>query len=235
MPVKRSEQLVVEFPPAAYTLEGERWVPTGGASDLGSYETISLGANFTGFFLESTIDLGGFFIEEDTVLIPEMYVIQDPGFYQAVQVANDYTGSRGLLYVMEIVSTRRLNMNTVFTDLFVSQTTPGMPLSIYDKQQVVVGEVRAMMPNLPQFDPNILAPINSPGISVMNRASSFGYTEGIANQTLFCYRCLLPYLQDPGDAFVAPSLRIRMQVAVDQVSSPEYIFTLKRNVELDQS
>lgn len=136
---------------------------------------------------------------------------------------------------MEIVSTRRLDMTSVFTDLFISQTTPGMPLSIYDKQQVVVRELRAMMPNLPQFDPNTLAPINSPGISVMNRQSSFGYTEAIANQDVYCYRCILPLLQDDGDLFTAPSLRIRMEVGVDSVSSREFIYALKRNIELDQS
>ena len=45
---------------------------------------------------------------------------------------------------------------------------------------------------------------------------------------------MLPYLTGDGDNFVCPGLRMRIEVGVDTVSSPEYIFALKRNVELNQ-
>ena len=162
-----------------------------------------------------------------------MYVIQDPGYYQAKTQDDSYTASAGLFQAIEIVSTRKLNMGTVFDDIFNTSTYPGNPFSIYDKQQIVLGEARSMMPNLPVYDPNTLAISNSPGFSVLNRASSFGYAEKIANKYLYCYRLLLPYLDGDGDTFLAPSLRMRLEVLVDKVSSAEYIFSLKRNVELD--
>jgi hypothetical protein len=232
----RIEQLVVEYPPAAYVLEGDTWVNVGGAdfSNLGQYQQIDLGSNYTGFFLESSIDLAGFFLDEDTVLVPQAYLIQDPGFYKAVTASGNYSGSQGVMYAMEICSTRKLDMQTIFADLFVSQTYAGSPLSIYDKQQIVIGELRSLMPNLPVYDPNTLAAVNSPGVSVLNRQSSFGYTEKIANKAVYCYRCILPYLSNDADTFVIPPLRMRLEVAVDKVSAPEFIFALKRNVELNQ-
>lgn len=237
MPVTRNEQLVMEFPPLSYILEGDTWVPRSGLdARLTQYEVVDFNSgNYRGFAMESTIDLAAFFLEEDQVLIPQMYVIQDPGYYQAKTADDIYTNAQGLMQVTEIVSTRRLNLATVFSDMFNTSTVPGTPLSIYDKQQIVLGEERSMMPNLPVYDPNTLSLVNLPGFSVMNRQSSFGYAEKIANQKLFAYRLILPYLDGDGDLFVAPSLRIRMEVAVDKVSAPEYIFALKRNVELDQS
>ena len=230
----RSEQLVVEFPPCKYVLEGDLWKGQDGLDTrLSTYDTVTIAGNYTGFFLESTIDLAGFFLDEDTVLIPQMYVIQDPGIYQAKTADDSYTGSAGFMYVVEIASTRKLNMSTVFSDIYNLGTFPGNNFSIYDKQQIVLGESRTMMPNLPIYDPNTLAVSNSPGVSVLNRASSFGYAEKIANQKLFLYRMLLPYLDGDGDSFLAPPLRMRMEVLVDKVSSAEYIFALKRNVELD--
>ena len=234
MAVKRNEQLVVEFPPASYTLEGTTWIP--GASDerLSSYSKTTISGNYTGFYMEQTIDLAGFFHEEDTVLLPQLYLIQDPGYYKCLPADNDFTNSAGLLQIVEIVSTRRLDMPTVFSDLFNLATLPGQPLSIYDKQQIVLGEERSMMPNLPVYDPTAATIINSPGFTVLNRSSSFGYAEKIANQKLFAYRLMLPYLTGDGDNFVCPGLRMRIEVGVDTVSSPEYIFALKRNVELNQ-
>lgn len=230
----RSEQLVIEFPGLTYILEGDTWAPRAGLDDrLTPYEQVTIAGNYTGFFMESTIDLAGFFLDEDTVLIPQMYVIQDPGFYQAKTGDDDYTSSQGLMQAIEIVSTRKLNMATVFSDIYNLSNLPGMPLSIYDKQQIVLGEERSLMPNLPTYDPNTLALVNSPGFSVMNRSSSFGYAEKIANQKIYCYRMILPYLDGDGDLFLAPPLRIRLEVMVDKVSSAEYIFALKRNVELD--
>lgn len=230
----RSEELVVTFPPVTYILEGDAWIPRGSLdSRLASYEQVTIAGNYTGFFQETTIDLAGFFLDEDTVLVPQMYLTQDPGFYQARTADANYTGSQGLLQTMEIISTRRLNMSTVFTDLYGLSTVPGMPLSIYDKQQIVVGELRSMMPNLPAYDANTQQLINSPGFSVLNRESSFGYAQKIANQKVFAYRMLLPYLDGDGDYFLAPSLRMRLEVAVDKVSGTEYIYALKRNVELD--
>lgn len=232
----RNEQLVVEFPPLNYVLEGGNWVNTGVDPRLDSYEVIDFGAApYAGFAMETTIDLAGFMQDEDTVLIPQMYVIQDPGFYLAKPGDDNYTNSAGLMILQEIVSTRRLNLNTIFNDLFFTLTSAGTPFSIYDKQQIVLGEDRAMVPNLPVYEPTGGTLINSPGLSVLNRQSSFGYTEKIANQKLFAYRLLLPFLDGDGDIIAAPPLRIRMEVAVDKVSAPEYIFALKRNVELDQS
>lgn len=232
----RSEQLVVEFPPLNYVLEGDTWVDTGVDDRLSKYRVIDFGASpYAGFALETTIDLAGFMQDEDTILVPQMYVIQDPGFYISKTGDDDYTNSAGLLILQEIVTTRRLNLNTVFNDLFFTLTSAGTPFSIYDKQQIVLGEDRALVPNLPVYEPAGGTLINSPGISVLNRQSSFGYTEKIANQKLFAYRLLLPLLDGDGDTIVAPPLRIRMEVAVDKVSAPEYIFALKRNVELDQS
>ena len=237
MAIKRNEQVVMEFPALTYILEGDTWVPRAGLDTrLTQYEVIDFGfGNYRGFAMETTLDLAGFFQEEDTVLIPQMYVIQDPGYYQAKTADDIYTDAQGLMQVVEIVSTRQLNLQTVFSDMFNLLSQPGTPFSIYDKQQIVLGEERSMMPNLPVYDPNTLALVNLPGFSVMNRQSSFGYAEKIANQKLFGYRLIMPYLDGDGDLFVAPPLRIRMEVAVDKVSSPEYIFALKRNVELDQS
>ena len=230
----RSEQLVVEFPPCKYLLEGDTWKGQDGLDTrLSTYDQVTIAGNYTGFFLESTIDLAGFFLDEDTVLIPQMYVIQDPGLYMAKTADDVYTGSAGFMYVVEIASTRKLDMPTVFSDIYNLGTFPGNSFSKYDKQQLVLGETRTMMPNLPIYDPNTLAISNSPGFSVLNRASSFGYAEKIANQKLFLYRMILPYLDGDGDSFIAPPLRMRMEVLIDKVSSAEYIFALKRNVELD--
>ena len=231
----RSEQLTVDFPPMSYILEGGQWIPRGGLDDrLTAYEQIQIAGNYYGFTMESTIDLAGFFLDEDTVLVPQMYVVQDPGLYQAKTASDIYTNSQGLLAAVEIISTRKLNMLTVCSDLYNTLTVPGMPLSIYDKQQIVLGESRYMMPNLPTYDPGA-GISNSPGFSVLNRSSSFGYAEKIANQKIYCYRIILPYLEGDGDYFLAPSLRLRMEVMVDKVSSTEYIYSLKRNVELDGS
>ena len=236
MAVKRSEQLVVEFPPCSYILEGDSWVPRAGLDGrISNYTVVDFGASpYKGFVLESSIDLGGLFESDDTILIPQMYVTQDPGYYQAKTGDDAYTNSQGLMNVIEIISTRKLDMSTVFSDLFNTSTLPGQPLSIYDKQQIIVGELRAMMPNLPVYDPNTLALNNSPGFSVLNRMSTFGYAEKIANPRVFAYRMILPLLDGDGDLFLAPSLRMRLEVLVDKVSDAEYIFALKRNIELDQ-
>lgn len=230
----RSEQLVMEFPPLSYVLEGDRWVERGVDPRLASYEQVPLSGLITGFYLESTIDLAGFYQDEDTVLIPQMYLIQDPGVYQAKTLTDNYVNSQGIMYVTEIVSTRKLDMSTVLRDMFNTLSYAGSPFSIYDKQQIVLGEDRVMMPNLPVYDPNTLALVNSPGIGVLNRQSSFGYAEKIANQKLFAYRIVIPFLSGDGDLFLAPPLRIRLEVLVDNVSSAEYVFALKRNVELNR-
>jgi len=235
MAVKRNEQLVLDFPPLAAQLEGGQWIVSGSDSRLLQYFPVTpTGTAITAWYLERQIDLGGFFVDEDTVLIPQMYLTQDPGLYAAIS-ATDYASGRGLMAVTEIISTRKLDMQVVVDDISLLSTYPGMPLSIYDKQQIVVGEGRDLMPNIPAYDPNTLAIVNQPGISVLNRQSSFGYTEAIANQTLYAYRIIIPALEGEGDRLLVPSLRMRLEVGVDSVSSREFIYTLKRNVELDQS
>ena len=233
----RIEQLCVDFPAAAFTREGQgpegRWVPTT-ANTNWAYTEVYIGGGFSAWYNETSIDVAGFMLEEDTVLIPQAYLIQDPGNYACITADDQYTNFQGLMTVVEIMSTRRLDMYEVATSLFNFGSAPGFPTSTYDKQQIVLGEQRDMVPNLPTYDPVTYAISNSPGLLQLNRQNSFGYAQKIANPRVFCYRMVIPFLTDDGDRFAIPPLRMRMEVAVDKVSQIEYIYSLKRNVELAQ-
>ena len=127
MTVKRTEQLVVDFPPLVATLEGDQWVGQAGLDQrLFSYGQVTpTGTTLRAFFIERTIDIGGFFLDEDTVLIPQMYLIQDPGYYSAIKANEDYSSGAGLMQLVEIVSTRTFDMQTLVDDIVLNLTYPG--------------------------------------------------------------------------------------------------------------
>jgi len=230
---ERSEQLTITFPPLAAQLEGDTWNPTGGLTTIPYERKIPTASTISAWYMEQTIDLAGFFQDEDMVLIPESYLVQDPGFYVCRTADDNYTGTKGLFTIIEIVSTRSLNMQTTIDDIVLKGTYPGYSLSQYDKQQIVMGESREFQPTQPGYDP-LGALSNTPGLSVLNRQSSFGFTEYIGVNRIFIYRIMIPYIDGDGDNFFAPGARIRLNVSVDKVKDREYIYALKRNIELAQ-
>lgn len=231
--VERSEQLTITFPPLGAQLEGDVWNPTGILTTI-PYETIiPAGTTLTAWYMEQTIDLAGFFQDEDMVLVPESYLVQDPGFYVCKTADENYANTAGLFTIIEIISTRSLNMQTVIEDIVLKGSYPGYSYSRFDKQQIVMGESREFQPTQPGYDP-LGAISNTPGLSVLNRQSSFGFTEYIGVNRIFIYRIMIPYIDGDGDNFFAPAARIRVNVSVEKVKDREYIYALKRNIELAQ-
>lgn len=224
----RREQLEVTFPPIGgiYDAENNKWEQT---QLYGLYKEETVGAA-TALYMETSIDLSGHMLDEDTVLRPRSYLIQDPGYYYT-DTQGLYTESQGYIYTMEIVATRRLNMNDIITSM-VYDRWPSDNFSEYDKQQIVIGEMRIWQPILPTYDAlgNVS---NTPGYCVLNRGGTFGYADLIGVDKLWCYRIVLPFCFNVDDEIVCPSLRIRIDVEVDHVDAKEFVYALKRNVELD--
>lgn len=229
------EQLTAEFPPISLTVQDGQYLPIAPFTNLKYTRIEATGFTLPAFCMEQSIDLNGLMLEEDTVLIPKAYAIQDPGIYFC-QIDNaDYTFLLGSVQTVEIMSTRKLDLQQVVDDLILKISVPGSLESPYDKQQIIMGEQRIMMPATPAYDPVTLTIGNTPGLLNLNRQSTFGYAAKIANPRVFCYRILMPRLDfDTPGLFTAPPLRIRMEVEVQKTSEIEYIYALKRNTELHQ-
>ena len=188
------EQIQAEFPALGVQIVEGQYVPTGTFSGIPYTRVEATGSTLAAFCMEQTIDLNGLMLEEDTVVIPKAYAIQDPGIYTCQTDDNQYTGLAGSLWAVEIMSTRKLYFQTVVDDIVIRGNLPGYHLSVYDKQQIIMGEYRLMLPTLPTYDPLTIALSNTPGAQYLNRQSTFGYTAKIANPRVFCYRILIPYM-----------------------------------------
>jgi hypothetical protein len=176
-------------------------------------------------YYESNIDVN--LDLDDLTMFPQAAILQDPGLYKRTQsVSEDVNNS---LQVIDIVSIKRLNITQLVSELLNTNTLPGMLGTSDDFNQIVMGSWRLMAVNTNLgLQANIHNTIDH---------KDFSSASPFANDTLWCYRVLVPNMTvfNPGTELAAPASRFIIEVIVGQEEDLPYMMRLKNSYEIQQS
>jgi len=163
---------------------------------------------------------------DDLTMFPQAAILQDPGLYKRTQsVSEDANNS---LQVIDIVSIKRLDVTTIVSELLQGNTLPGMIGTSDDFNQIVMGSWRLMAVN---SNLGLQATIHN-----TVDAKDFSSASPFANNTLWCYRVLVPNMTVflPGTVLASPASRFIIEVIVGQEEDLPYMMRLKNSYELQQ-
>lgn len=177
-----------------------------------------------GVYYETTVDVN--LALDDLTMFPQAMFLQDPGVYF---LTAGVPGTTGFMTVLDIVSNKKLDMETIALNLNVdeSNNTPGMLGSIDDFNQIIMGNYR-MMAKDNSFESAI-------DIQTTLNQKDFSSASPFAQDTLWVYRLVVASQANQlGYALAIPASRFVMQVMVGQEDDLAYMMRLKNSYELQQ-
>jgi hypothetical protein len=177
-----------------------------------------------GVFSETRIDAN--LSLDRLTFFPATFFLQDPGMYlKSPSVISPDEFERFCVY--DIVSTKVLDVGLIAsraTDTALN-TSPGMLGTEDDMNQITMGSLRFMSKDTNYTQDSSLQTVN--GISDFSGAVPF------AQDTIYCYRILMPHATDYlGMVLASPSSRFVLQGTVGQEEDLPYMMRLKNSYEL---
>jgi len=191
---------------------------SGYEGDLNGWRTY----NSNCVYYETFIDLSAHELDSLT-FVPTGGLVQEPGV-----MLNTDPSVNGH-YVLDIITSERLDIPTVISDLQLSNA-PGMSASPYDFTSIIMGTMRVMTKDssFAASFPNALIPLTS---------QTFGSASPTAASKLWCYKIVL-FLVDPPQPTTLlsiPASRFILPGMVIQEKELAYMMRLKRSYELAPS
>lgn len=197
----------------------------GGGVGFPAYKTWLPSPSGNSIYFEGKIDVN--LSLDDLTMFPEAMFLQDPGIYIRTpspipeDPAND-------LFVLDIVSVKRLDIATVIADFNGLNNAPGMLESTDDFNQIIMGNFRYMGRNL-QLESSL-------GVQTTFDSKDFSSASPFAQDFLWCYRILIPRSSQLSATLLScPASRFILQVVVGREDDLPYMMRLKNSYELQQS
>ena len=173
------------------------------------------GLTAPGVFSETRIDAN--LSLDRLTFFPATFFLQDPGMYLKSPSAPGDEAERFAVY--DIVSTKQLDVGLIAqraTDTTLN-TSPGMLGTEDDMNQI------SMDTNYTQDS----------SLQSVNAISDFSGAVPFAQDTIYCYRILMPHATDyTGMVLAAPSSRFVLQGTIGQEEDLPYMMRLKNSYEL---
>jgi len=172
-------------------------------------------------FYESYIDVN--LALDDLTMFPQAAILQDPGvYYRTPSVPGDLAN---MFHVIDIVSTKRLNMDLVSN--VARNSLPGMLDTEEDFNQIIMGTWRLMASNSTfGLEGNVQTTVD---------AKDFSSASPFAQDKLWCYRMLINVSSNLDATVIgAPASRFIIQVIVGKENDMPYMMRLKNSYELQQ-
>ena len=163
---------------------------------------------------------------DSLTMFPQAVLLQDPGVYIRTPSPIPDDPANDLL-VLDIVSTKQLDVSAVWNDMNTLQNAPGMLESFDDFNQIIMGTFRYMAQNT-QLTTSL-------GVQTTMEAKDFSSASPFAQDFLWCYRILIPRASElEAMALSIPASRFIVQVVVGQENEIPYMMRLKNSYELQQ-
>jgi hypothetical protein len=182
------------------------------------------GLTAPGVFSETRIDAN--LSLDRLTFFPATFFLQDPGMYlksPSSVVPDEFER----FSVYDIVSTKQLDVGLIAqrsTDTTLN-TSPGMLGTEDDMNQISMGVLRFMSKDTNYTQDSSLQSVNA--------ISDFSGAVPFAQDTIYCYRILMPHAADyTGMVLAAPSSRFVLQGTIGQEEDLPYMMRLKNSYEL---
>jgi hypothetical protein len=177
-----------------------------------------------GVFSETRIDAN--LSLDRLTFFPATFFLQDPGMYlKSPSATPDDEAERFSVY--DIVSTKQLDVGLIAqraTDTTLN-TSPGMLGTEDDMNQITMGLLRFMSKDTNYTQDSSLQSVNA--------VSDFSGAVPFAQDTIYCYRILMPHATDyVGMVLASPSSRFVLQGTIGQEEDLPYMMRLKNSYEL---
>ena len=192
----------------------------------GNWQSLPLvdGVVIPGVFSETRIDAN--LSLDRLTMFPATFFLQDPGMYlKSPSSIPDDESERFCVY--DIVSTKVLDVGLIAsraTDTTLN-TSPGMLGTEDDMNQITMGTLRFMSKDLNYTQQSSLQSVNA--------ISDFSGAAPFAQDTIYCYRILMPHATDyTGMVLASPSSRFILQGTIGQEEELPYMMRLKNSYEL---
>jgi len=169
---------------------------------------------------ESYLDLSGY-TQDFLTLMPQQVTLQDPGYYTVQGIENTLTA----IYMIDVVSLERLNIDEVEADWLTSFNAPGMMTTTEDFEQIIFGQFRWLSPQTNFTEVTALAPISG---------GSFGSGNPSTVAKLWCYRIAIGSTGGfaPTDRLTINATRFVLAATVIKEDDLPFLMRQKRSYEL---
>jgi hypothetical protein len=177
-----------------------------------------------GVFCETRIDAN--LSLDRLTFFPAAFFLQDPGMYlKSPSPLLDDESERFCVY--DIVSTKQLDVGLIAlraTDTTLN-TSPSMLGTEDDLNQITMGTMRFMSKDSNYTQQSSLQSVNA--------VSDFSGASPFAQDTIYCYRILMPHASDYiGMLLASPASRFILQGTIAQEAELPYMMRLKNSYEL---
>jgi len=195
-----------------------------GFPSYGNWTSIAISGSpvKTSVYSETCIDIN--LSLDRLTFFPESCFLQDPGiYYRTASVGADPAND---LIVLDIVSTKKLNVSEVIENVSPGNLMPGMIGSLDDFNQIIMGTFRLMSQNLNFGSQATIQQVMSMG--------DFSSASAFAQDNLWLTRILIPRSSnfDDGYFLAAPSSRFIIQGLIGKEEELPYMMRLKNSYEL---